>query len=214
MIDAARIVSGSGPLTLSGVPEGEDARVLAALATEGPVLHVALDDLRLSRLAGAVRFFAPEIEVLTLPAWDCLPYDRVSPKSDIGAQRMRALSRLLQPAEQGGRLLLTTVNAILQRVPPRDAVGGASLEVEVGGEVDLDALTDFLTRNGFTRTGQVMEPGEYAMRGGIVDIFPPGVEAITSKTYNYDNLDVTVVSFRGYCFLPGVFLLNGVHSIP
>jgi transcription-repair coupling factor (superfamily II helicase) len=177
LIDLARIRQGSGPLTLSGAPEGEDARLLAALAAQTPVLHVARDDLRLARLADAVGFFAPGIEVLTLPAWDCLPYDRVSPKADIGAARMRALSRLLQPAPAGGRLLLTTVNAVMQRVPPMAAVGGASLEVAVGDTIDLDATTAFLVRNGFSRSGQVMEPGEFALRGGIVDVFPPGVEA-------------------------------------
>ena len=83
----------------------------------------------MARLAEALAFFAPEIEVLRFPAWDCLPYDRVSPNPEIVSERIATLARLLEPAAKP-RLVLTTVNALVQRVPPRPAFEGVSLIAE------------------------------------------------------------------------------------
>ena len=174
--------------TIAGAPDGVDAQVLAAIAREscgGPgdnrpvgLLHVARDAERLRTLVQGVAFFGPDIEVVTVPAWDCLPYDRVSPNAAISSERMDALSRLaaLEGAAPRPRILVTTVNAILQRVPARDAVGAAAFRAEVGGRVDLTSLTDYLVQNGYLRSGTVREAGEFAVRGGIIDIFPPGAE--------------------------------------
>ncbi len=139
------------------------------------MLHAVRDDARLARLADALAFFAPELEVLRFPAWDCLPYDRVSPNPEITAQRTATLTRLASaPAPAGGRIVIATVNALVQRVPPRAAFAGASFAARQGESVALDALTAFLARNGYGRADTVREPGEFALRGGIVDIFPPG----------------------------------------
>jgi len=175
-------------VTVYGVPEGWDAILLARRQAElansktgGPVLHVARDDARMARLAEALAFFAPDIEVLSFPAWDCLPYDRVSPKPELVSERIATLSRLLdvgtapRPAKGAGwPVVLTTVNALVQRVPPRHVFAGAEFDLRVGGTVAPDALARFLDGHGYGRTGTVMEPGEYAVRGGIVDIFPAG----------------------------------------
>ena len=93
------------------------------------LLHVARDDARAARLADAVTFFHPEIECLQFPAWDCLPYDRVSPNGAIVSQRMEVLSRLAQaePTGAAGRLVITTINAGLQRTPSRESLAGARL---------------------------------------------------------------------------------------
>jgi transcription-repair coupling factor (superfamily II helicase) len=167
-----------GRRLIGGAPEGHDARVLADLARaagRAGLLHVAVDDARAARLADAVAFFAPELEVVVFPAWDCLPYDRVSPNPDIVGRRIEALTRLLEPAP-GARLVVATVNALLQRVAPRAALAGAGFRAAKGGRVDVDALMAFLARNGYVRSQTVREPGEFAVRGGIVDLFPPGTE--------------------------------------
>ncbi len=141
------------------------------------MLHAARDDARLAGLADALAFFAPEIEVLRFPAWDCLPYDRVSPNAEIASQRTATLSQLAaHKAPSTGRIVVATVNALVQRVPPREAFAGASFAAKAGETVHLDALTAFLARNGYGRADTVREPGEFALRGGIVDIFPPGAE--------------------------------------
>ncbi|MDE1882446.1 MAG: hypothetical protein KGH70_00555, partial [Rhodospirillales bacterium] len=108
-----------------GAPEGVDALVLVRRLGEhdGPVLHITRDDARLAALAEEIAFFGPEIEIISFPAWDCLPYDRVSPNGALVAERISALSRL--QAEPGKkRIVLTTVNAALQKVAPRSALAG------------------------------------------------------------------------------------------
>ena len=164
------------PMTpVFGAPEGWDAFLLARRRGEfsGPVLHVTRDDARMARLAEALAFVVPEAEVLRFPAWDCLPYDRVSPNPALVSERIATLARLLDKPT-GPRIVLTTVNALVQRVPPRSAFAGASLELRVNGTVQPEKLARFLEANGYGRAGTVMEPGEYAMRGGIIDVFPAG----------------------------------------
>jgi transcription-repair coupling factor (superfamily II helicase) len=168
-----------GRLLVAGAPEGHDARVLADLAKRrgaGGVLHIALDDHHLARLAEAVGFFAPEVEIIAFPAWDCLPYDRVSPNGEIVSRRIDALTRLLDSKPIGSRLVLTTVNAVLQKVPPRAAFAHAAFTASIGDRVDLDKLQRYLAHNGYTRAQTVREPGEFAIRGGIIDLFPPGTD--------------------------------------
>jgi len=162
---------------LAGAPEGFDALLVAGRARKAGAihLHVARDEMRMSALAEAVRFFDPSLPVLTFPGWDCLPYDRVSPKPDIVASRMATLSALAAGIK-GPCVVISTVSAALQRVPPRGAIAAAHLRVRKGGSLRLDDLLSFLARNGFSRVGSVVEPGDFAVRGGIVDIYPPGEE--------------------------------------
>ena len=184
MTDWTHIASEPGRLTLAGAPEGFDALALIALVDAeravrpdgAAVFHVARDDARMATLIDALNFFAPELEVVAIPAWDCLPYDRASPHADIAARRVTALATLAQSAGSPmGRLIITTVNAAVQRVPSRDAMAGASFMLRTGGALDQDRFLAFLAANGYSRTGTVMEPGEFAIRGGIIDIFPAGL---------------------------------------
>ncbi len=168
-------MSQSDHITVSGAPEGYDAQlILAEVArTKGPVLHVARDDKRLAAMQAALAFFAPEMPVVVFPGWDCLPYDRVSPNADISAARMATLAGLVHgmPSQY---ILLTTLNAATQRVPPRTLLREAAFSARVGDRIDEDALRAFLVRMGFTQSPTVMEAGDYAVRGGIIDIYPPG----------------------------------------
>ncbi len=161
-------------VTIGGAPEGFDARVLAReLAKGSPVVHVARDDKRMEAMRQALAFFAPQAVVLTFPAWDCLPYDRVSPAPEVSAARMATLAALAA-GMPGPFVLLTTLNAAIQKLPAREVVGASSFSATVGGRVDEAALRQFLVRMGFSQTATVMEPGDYAVRGGIIDIYPPG----------------------------------------
>ena len=171
------IAKQQGRLTVSGAPQGYDAYVAAEAARRrnGPVLFVALDDVQADAAERAIRFFAPRMTVLPFPAWDCLPYDRVSPKPDIESRRLATLAALARDAEKPA-VIVTTINALLQRVPPKDAIKGASFAAKNGAEVDREALVAFLSGNGYVRAGTVREPGDFALRGGIVDLWPPGEE--------------------------------------
>jgi len=176
-------------ILLGGAPEGFDARLVARdLARGAPVIHVARDDKRMEAMRAALAFMAPETVVLTFPAWDCLPYDRVSPNPEIGAQRMATLAALAQglPAPF---VLLTTVNAATQRLPARDVLRQSAFSARVGARVDEAALKTFLSRMGFSPVATVTEPGDYAIRGGIVDIFPPGPSGPVRLDFFGDVLD-------------------------
>ena len=130
----------------------------------------------MAALARGLSFFAPEIERLEFPAWDCLPYDRVSPHAGVLAQRMTTLSRLANvEARDKPAVVLTTVNAILQRVPPRTLVMGQSLSAAPGNVLPMERVASWLELNGYTRASTVREPGDYAVRGGILDLFAPGM---------------------------------------
>jgi transcription-repair coupling factor (superfamily II helicase) len=175
-----KILEKAGRTSISGVPEGMDAIVLGRLAAASKparaVLHIARDDARVERLSATLAFFAPGVDVLRFPAWDTLPYDRVSPHGVLLSRRAATLSDLVENSEgrDGGRIVLTTVNAVLQRVPPQEMFLGAVFRATAGGRVDTDNLMAFLTANGYFRTGTVREPGEFAIRGGIIDLYPPG----------------------------------------
>ena len=168
-----------GRFALSGAPDGYDAYLAAEAATrrKGLVLFVAADDTRAQSALDAMKFFAPDLSVLSFPAWDCLPYDRVSPKPDIESERMATLAALARRDKDAApAVVVTTVNALLQRVPPRETIAASSFFAKVGQNVEHDALVAFLVRNGYARASTVREPGDFALRGGIIDLWPPGTE--------------------------------------
>ncbi len=192
------------PLLFAGVADGAEGLVLAdlaraiALSPAAPAISLVVicrDGPRLAALSRALRFFAPDLEVLEFPAWDCLPYDRASPHAGVVAQRMMTLSRLArikghhQPA-----VVLTTVNSVLQRVPPRETLARQSLSAAPGNMLPLAGVTQWLELNGFTRAGTVREPGDYAVRGGIVDLYAPGMDAPVRLDFFGDTLE-TIRSF-------------------
>jgi len=178
-VDLTKALSMPLRTVISGAPEGLDALILSELARAAspkPILHLARDDHRLAILADALAFFAPDIEVLELPAWDCLPYDRVSPASRLVATRLATLARLLNDPPTRPRLVLSTVNAAIQRVPPTAAITAASFHALPGNRVPMEQLLTFLQESGFSRSGTVVDPGDFAVRGGIIDLYPPGAE--------------------------------------
>ena len=160
-------------ITVSGAPEGFDAQLVLREAAQGPVCHVARDDKRLAAMRGALAFAAPDAVILEFPGWDCLPYDRVSPNAAVSAARMATLAALAHGVP-GPFVLLTTLNAVMQRVPARAVLAEASFRAEVNGRINEEALRAFLVRMGFVQSPTVTEPGDYAVRGGIIDIYPPG----------------------------------------
>ncbi|MDZ4365167.1 MAG: transcription-repair coupling factor, partial [Brevundimonas sp.] len=164
-------------IELGGAPEGLDALIVAErlAASRGLGVFVARDFTRMGTFVQAFRFFARDIEVLEFPAWDCLPYDRLSPSSAVSAERMAALTRLAQRRPGDPPLVVvTTVAAATQRTPPREVTQGAGFETVVGRDLDTVALERYFTVNGYMRASTVSERGEYAVRGGVIDVYPPG----------------------------------------
>ncbi len=186
------LLSEPGRRKVAGAPEGRDALLLAELAAgagaEGGIVHVARDEGRMARMAEALAFFAPDLRVLEFPGWDCVPYDRVSPHVDMVARRIDTLARLADGVK-GAFVVLTTVPALAQRVPPREALASATLDARKGSRLSMDKLIGFLSKNGYVRADTVMEPGEYAVRGGIVDLFPPGSSEPLRLDFFGDEID-------------------------
>ena len=186
-------------LTLAQVADGAEGMVLADLARavaarpDAPAISLCVvcrDGQRMAALSRALSFFGPDLLTMEFPAWDCQPYDRVSPNASVVAQRMTTLSRL---ARVKGRdkpsVLLTTVNAALQRVPAREFVATHALSVAPGNVLGMAGVVEWLELNGFSRASTVREPGEYAVRGGILDLFPPGLDMPVRFDFFGDSLE-------------------------
>ncbi len=170
---------------LSNVPDGMQAMVIASMvakrleqAPDDPVslVFVARDGARLQRLAAIIAQIMPGHQVLTIPAWDCLPYDRVSPNAITVAARMNALAAL-SDVKTRGAIVLTAANALVQLLPPRQIIAKMSFAAEAGAVVDRKNLIEWAAINGYLRVPNVREAGEFAVRGGLVDLFPAGREA-------------------------------------
>lgn len=202
VIPVQEILKAQGAQTLAAAPEGLDALALAqiaqVLAASEPakpatILHIARDDKRISALRAALEFFGGgNVRTIIFPAWDCVPYDRISPNGDIASQRLAALAELTQSQGGGGSravIVLTSVNAAVQRIPPRAFMEQAVLRLAAGSAPGLDGLLARLEATGYIRTGNVMEPGEYAVRGGIADLFPPGRERPVRLDFFGDTLE-------------------------
>jgi transcription-repair coupling factor (superfamily II helicase) len=190
MPDLNRILSAGVPLTLSSLPRGAQPLVMSDLARAAKqrAVFIAPDDAAMRSVAEAARFFAPEVEVLEFPAWDCLPYDRASPALTVSAARLSALFRLQRPAS-GSQLLVTTVNAALQRVLTPFRIRESVREFKPGMTIGHDSLAALLTRQGYSRTDTVIDHGEFAVRGSIVDIFPSSLDEGLRLDFFGDELE-------------------------
>jgi transcription-repair coupling factor (superfamily II helicase) len=194
--DSARIAASGRPVTVGAVPAGLDPFLLAEFArTSGPVAYVLSDGQRIADVEQMLGFAAPEIPVLTLPGWDCLPYDRVSPSADTSARRLAALSALIaHQAKPHAAIVLVTVNAMLQKMAPRSVIESLAFSARPGNQVRMDDIAARLERNGFDRVATVREVGEYAVRGGILDVFVPG----SAEPLRLDFFGDTLESIRSF----------------
>ena len=210
------------PLTIANAADGAEglivsdlARAIAAKRKGEPVslAVVCRDGPRMAQLARALDFFAPDIDLLQFPAWDCQPYDRVSPHGGILAQRLTTLARLARlKGSEKPLIVLTTVNAITQRVPTRAVMAAQALSIKPGNVIGMDSIVAWLEHNGYQRSSTVRESGEYAIRGGILDLFPAGLEQPVRLDFFGDTLESirtfdaetqrTLLDMRGLDLMP------------
>nr|MBP6580927.1 transcription-repair coupling factor [Sphingorhabdus sp.] len=195
MADIQRILRADRPLTLASVPAGFTPLLLADLArgSKGMTVYVAPDEAAMRSLAETIPFFAPEIEILQFPGWDCLPYDRASPSTVITSQRMATLAALQSPA-LGKRLLLTTIGALIQRVVTPFRIRQTGAILASGVSISRERLATLLQSNGYFRVDTVAEQGEFALRGSLVDLIPAGSEAGLRLDFFGDEIE-TIRSF-------------------
>ncbi|OLP59834.1 transcription-repair coupling factor [Xaviernesmea oryzae] len=194
--NAGQLARAATELTIGPVPSGLEPFALAEIArARGPVAYILSDGQRLADVEQMLGFAAPDIPVLTLPGWDCLPYDRVSPSAEVSARRLAALSGLVAHAKKPhAAIVLVTVNASLQKMAPRSVIETMTFSARPGGVVRMDDIAHRLERNGFERVATVREVGEFAVRGGILDVFVPGA----TEPLRLDFFGDTLESIRSF----------------
>ena len=174
----------------TGIPEGFDAIFLIEemKRMRTSFLHICTDYNRLLSLKNAINFFKPNLPTLTFPAWDCVPYDRISPNSNIISQRITTLSELSVGLSKDA-LILTTVNAVTQKVPPIQFFRKSFFKIRVGESIPMEKLKIHLVEIGYEQASSVMQKCEFAMRGGIIDIFPANEDNPVRLDFFGDTID-------------------------
>jgi len=214
VIDPKPILAAKAPLTLANCPEGLQPWLMADLAravAPARAVFVAEDEGQARSLADAAQFFAPDLETVQFPAWDCLPYDRASPSARSSADRLAGLARLThKPA--GPQLLVTTLNALTQRVLTPERIKAATRAIKARDAMDRDQLSALLSANGYVRVDTVVEAGEYAVRGGLIDVFPAGERTPLRLDFFGDEIETlrrfeigtqrTIETAPGFTLLP------------
>ena len=222
MID--RILKSPSPLTLAGVPAGFLPWLMTDLARAAArrAVFVATDESEMRSVADTAAWFAPEVRVLTFPAWDCLPYDRASPSLRVTAERLATLSAL-QDKGSGPQLLVTTVNAATQRTLTPFRLRALVAKLAPGERIDRDDLARLLQANGYVRTETVADAGDYAVRGSLVDLFPSGMDHALRLDFFGDEIESvrsfdpadqrTIARIDGFTLLPASESLLDEESI-
>ncbi len=187
----------SEPAQFSGAPFGADLIVFCeALAARGGIgVYVARDDKVAATARRVVTFAAPRLRAVDLPGWDSLPYDRVSPAPGIAARRCAGFAEIARyEPKQGPLIVVTTAGSLVQRAPAMETLKQVSFALRAGESVDQASFAKYLATNGYVRSGTVREAGEFAIRGGIVDIFPP----TSPDPYRLDFFGDTLETLRTF----------------
>ena len=153
--------------TVSSVVEGYDAFLLRSLiaSSKRDLLYIVSDGMALEQAANILGTIAPHTKVLKFPAWDTVPYDRVSPNANIVAERVNTLAELAaNPQTKQPRIIIASIGAAIQKLPPKKIFLNSVREIKVGGNLNFNEFIHYATVNGYNRVEQVMEPGEYADR--------------------------------------------------
>ncbi len=163
---------------LSGVAKDAEAFAIRDLlqTSSKNVLCILSDGTSLKQTLDTLKFIAPEIDILTFPAWDTVPYDRVSPNPTILSKRIETLAKLVLDDSKKRKVVLTSIGAVIQKLPPKKIFLNTRKSIQIGGKLNFDEFLHYVAINGYSRVEQVMESGEYAVRGDIIDIFPSGAE--------------------------------------
>jgi len=169
-----------------------DALSLARAASAGPPLLVlAASAQDAERLREEISWFDPALGVHRLPDWEILPYDQFSPHPDLVSERLATLWQFSNGAFRVGIVPVTTA---LQRLPPRAYVAGRTFHLKAKTRLDLEALRSQMVLAGYHHVQQVMSPGEFCVRGGIIDLFPTG----SAVPYRLDLLGDEIESLRTF----------------
>jgi transcription-repair coupling factor (superfamily II helicase) len=190
-----RVLRATEQLTLAGVPTGflpwlaaDLARATHGCGKGSRAVAIVADEAAMRALAETVPLFAPQVEVLTLPGWDCLPYDRASPALRVMAERLATLSALQEKISKP-QVLVATVSAATQRMLTPFRIRQLTRRIKTGERIEREQLVEQLNALGYQRADTVAEHGEYAVRGSLIDLFPAGEELALRLDFFGDEID-------------------------
>lgn len=187
------------PLPLSGrriqlepLVGSADALAISELALfTRPIVVLTANALNAQRLLEEIRWFTPKLTVSLLPDWETLPYDHFSPPQDLISER---LATLYQISQSQCDIAIVPVTTVLYRLTPATYLGAYTFFLKQGQTLDVDALRQQMSSSGYTAVSQVLSPGEYSVRGGLLDLFPMG----SALPYRVDMFDDEIESIRTF----------------
>src|SRR4051812_47613564 len=190
-----RVLRAGHPLTLAGLPTGflpwlaaDLSRAAHGTGKGGRAVTIVADEAAMRALAETAPSFAPEVEVLTFPGWDCLPYDRASPALRVMAERLATLNALQAPRDKP-QCLIATASAATQRVLTPFRIRQLTRRIAEGERIEREVLIRQLNALGYQRADTVAEHGEYAVRGSLIDVFPAGEDLALRLDFFGDEID-------------------------
>ncbi len=198
-MDLPKLISGKR-FTLPRPVGSADALLLAQLGTRekaaGKLMAiVTADAVDAQRLIEEMAFFAPDLRCALFPDWETLPYDTFSPHQDLISERLATLWRIQQRNRNtGADVVLIPATTALYRVAPPSFLAGYTFHFKVKQKLDEAKLKSQLTLAGYSHVTQVVSPGEYAVRGGLIDLFPMG----SPVPYRVDLFDDEIDSIRTF----------------
>lgn len=173
---------------LSGVISGYEPFILENLfKNEQDILYIVPNEVEMDKIIKLMKTVYPNVDILSFPNWDTVPFDRISPQPERTATRIDTLIQLLSKSPKK-RLIVATASAVLQRVPLPDFFKESVFSFKEGDTV-FQSLQNYLIKNGYSKTGTVLEVGEYAVRGGIIDLFPAGYDVPIRVDFFGDEVD-------------------------
>jgi len=178
---------------ISGLHQGADALALATLARQlkSPLVIITASAFDAQRLLEEMRWFEPELAIHLLPDWETLPYDHFSPHPDLVSER---LATLYQISQNGCDVVIVPAGTALVRLPPRAYLAAHTFMLKKGQKLDLEALRAQCAAAGYHHVNQVMSPGEFSVRGGLIDLFPMG----SALPFRIDLFDDEIETIRTF----------------
>lgn len=163
--------------------------------TPGIKLLIAQDNLSANQLQSELEFFLnpkqSEQELLFFPDWETLPYDQFSPHQDIISERLYTLSRIQQVSDA---IIITSANTLMHRLCPPEFLNQYALMLKKGQKLDLEAFRNQLQQSGYHCVNKVLEHGEFALRGSIIDVYPMG----STRPFRIELFDDEIDSLREF----------------
>jgi len=163
----------------------------AAKEVDKPIIYIAINDQKAKQAYDILNALLNDRKIYYFPAWDTLPYDRISPNLEIISQRLKALSELSVSdiKKQKKSVIVTTVNSLLTKIIPKNILKENYFTISLNDEISQNKVTNFLISNSYHRTETVSDPGEFAIKGSLFDIFPLGYKNPLRIDFFGDNVD-------------------------